>query len=171
MYCPFCNHEETKVIDSRLAGEGRQIRRRRQCLQCSERFTTFESAELVMPRLVKNDNSRQPFDESKVRDSMRRALEKRPVSSDEFEQAVGRLVHKLRTIGEREVPSRLVGELVMEELRNLDEVAYVRFASVYRSFQDITEFQEEIRRLQEVSKITTSREQMSFLPDLQDKKS
>ena len=93
------------------------------------------------------------------------------MSSDEFEQAVGRLVHKLRTIGEREVPSRLVGELVMEELRNLDEVAYVRFASVYRSFQDITEFQEEIRRLQEVSKITTSREQMSFLPDLQDKKS
>ncbi|MDC0178210.1 transcriptional regulator NrdR [Woeseiaceae bacterium] len=171
MYCPFCNHEETKVIDSRLAGEGRQIRRRRQCLQCNERFTTFESAELVMPRLVKNDNSRQPFDESKVRDSMRRALEKRPVSSDEFEQAVGRLVHKLRTIGEREVPSRLVGELVMDELRNLDEVAYVRFASVYRSFQDITEFQEEIRRLQEVSKITTSREQMSFLPDLPDKKS
>jgi transcriptional repressor NrdR len=171
MYCPFCNHEETKVIDSRLAGEGRQIRRRRQCLQCNERFTTFESAELVMPRLVKNDNSRQPFDESKVRDSMRRALEKRPVSSDEFEQAVGRLVHKLRTIGEREVPSRLIGELVMDELRNLDEVAYVRFASVYRSFQDITEFQEEIRRLQEVSKITTSREQMSFLPDLPDKKS
>ena len=171
MYCPFCNHEETKVIDSRLAGEGRQIRRRRQCLQCNERFTTFESAELVMPRLVKNDNSRQPFDESKVRDSMRRALEKRPVSSDEFEQAVGRLVHKLRTIGEREVPSRLVGELVMDELRSLDEVAYVRFASVYRSFQDITEFQEEIRRLQEVSKTTTSREQMSFLPDLPDKKS
>ena len=171
MYCPFCNHEETKVIDSRLAGEGRQIRRRRQCLQCNERFTTFESAELVMPRLVKNDNSRQPFDESKVRDSMRRALEKRPVSSDEFEQAVGRLVHKLRTIGEREVPSRLVGEFVMDELRSLDEVAYVRFASVYRSFQDITEFQEEVRRLQEVSKITTSREQMSFLPDLPDKKS
>ena len=170
MYCPFCNHEETKVIDSRLAGEGRQIRRRRQCLQCNERFTTFESAELVMPRLVKNDNSRQPFDESKVRDSMRRALEKRPVSSDEFEQAVGRLVHKLRTIGEREVPSRLVGELVMDELRNLDEVAYVRFASVYRSFQDVTEFQEEIRRLQELSNITTNREQMSLLPDLPGKK-
>ena len=170
MYCPFCSHEETKVIDSRLAGEGRQIRRRRQCLQCNERFTTFESAELVMPRLVKNDNSRQPFDESKVRDSMCRALEKRPVSSDEFEQAVGRLVHKLRTIGEREVPSRMVGELVMEELRGLDEVAYVRFASVYRSFQDITEFQEEIRRLQELSDVTTSSEQMSLLPDLLGKK-
>ncbi len=170
MYCPFCSHEETKVIDSRLAGDGRQIRRRRQCLQCNERFTTFETAELVLPRLVKNDNSRQPFDESKVRDSMRRALEKRPVASDEFEQAVGRLVHKLRTMGEREVPSRLVGELVMEELRGLDEVAYVRFASVYRSFQDVTEFQEEIRRLQEITDATTSREQMSLLPELPDKK-
>jgi len=170
MYCPFCNHEETKVIDSRLAGDGRQIRRRRQCLRCNERFTTFETAELVMPRIVKNDNSRQPFDESKVRDSMRRALEKRPVPSDEFEQAVGKLVHKLRTMGEREVPSRLVGELVMEELRSLDEVAYVRFASVYRSFQDVTEFQEEIRRLQEISDATASREQMSLLPELPGKK-
>jgi transcriptional repressor NrdR len=142
MHCPFCSSEETKVIDSRLAGEGRQIRRRRQCLDCNERFTTFETAELVMPRLVKNDHTRQPFDEAKLRNSMVRALEKRPVASDEFEQAVGRLVHKLRTMGEREVPSRLVGELVMEELRGLDEVAYVRFASVYRSFQDVTEFQE-----------------------------
>ncbi|MFQ6005016.1 MAG: transcriptional regulator NrdR [Woeseia sp.] len=170
MYCPFCSHEETKVIDSRLAGDGRQIRRRRQCLQCNERFTTFESAELVMPRIVKNDNSRQPFDESKVRDSMRRALEKRPVPSDEFEQAVGRLIHKLRTMGEREVPSRLVGELVMEELRGLDEVAFVRFASVYRSFQDVTEFQEEIKRLQEISDAAASREQMSLLPEMLDKK-
>jgi transcriptional repressor NrdR len=170
MYCPFCSHEETKVIDSRLAGDGRQIRRRRQCLRCNERFTTFETAELVMPRIVKNDNSRQPFDESKVRNSMRRALEKRPVPSDEFEQAVGKLVHKLRTMGEREVPSRLVGELVMEELRDLDEVAYVRFASVYRSFQDVTEFQEEISRLQEISDATASREQMSLLPELPGKK-
>jgi transcriptional repressor NrdR len=170
MYCPFCSHEETKVIDSRLAGDGRQIRRRRQCLLCNERFTTFESAELVMPRIVKNDHSRQPFDEAKVRDSMRRALEKRPVPSDEFEQAIGRLVHKLRTMGEREVPSRLVGELVMEELRQLDEVAFVRFASVYRSFQDVTEFQEEIRRLQEISDTAASREQLSLLPELFDKK-
>lgn len=170
MYCPFCSHEETKVIDSRLAGDGRQIRRRRQCLQCNERFTTFESAELVMPRLIKNDNSRQPFDEAKVRESMRRALEKRPVPSDQVEQALGRLVHKLRTMGEREVPSRLVGELVMEELRELDEVAYVRFASVYRSFQDVTEFQDEIMRLQEISDATASREQMSLLPELLGKK-
>ncbi|MDH4073118.1 MAG: transcriptional regulator NrdR, partial [Gammaproteobacteria bacterium] len=107
MHCPFCGHEETKVIDSRLAGEGRQIRRRRQCMDCNERFTTFESAELVMPRVVKSDASRQPFDESKLRNSMVRALEKRPVSSDDFEQAIGRLLHKLRTMGEREVPSRL----------------------------------------------------------------
>jgi transcriptional repressor NrdR len=166
MYCPFCSHEETKVIDSRLAGEGRQIRRRRQCLDCNERFTTFESAELVMPRLVKSDNSRQPFDENKLRNSMVRALEKRPVPSDDVEQAVGRLVHKLRTLGEREVPSRLIGDLVMEELRKLDEVAYVRFASVYRRFQDVTAFQDEILRLQEISDASASREQMSLLPEL-----
>ena len=170
MHCPFCGHEETKVIDSRLAGEGRQIRRRRQCSDCNERFTTFESAELVMPRVVKSDNRREPFDEQKMRGSMRRALEKRPVSSDDFEQALGRLIHKLRTMGEREVLSRLIGDLVMEELRNLDEVAFVRFASVYRSFQDVTEFQDEIRRLQEISDASASREQLSLLPELLGKK-
>jgi transcriptional repressor NrdR len=170
MYCPFCSHEETKVIDSRLAADGRQVRRRRQCLDCNERFTTFEEAELVMPRLIKSDKSRQPFDEGKLRNSMIRALEKRPVPADEFEQAIGRLVHKLRTMGEREVPSRLVGDLVMEELRSLDEVAYVRFASVYRRFQDVTEFQEEIQRLQEISTTAGNREQMSLLPDVPPKK-
>ena len=170
MHCPFCAHDETKVIDSRLAGEGRQIRRRRQCLDCNERFTTFETAELVMPRLIKNDNSRQPFDENKLRSSMVRALEKRPVPADQLEEAIGNLVHKLRTMGEREVPSRLIGEMVMEELRELDEVAYVRFASVYRSFQDVTEFQDEIRRLQEISDSTAAREQMSLLPELFGKK-
>ena len=170
MHCPFCSHEETKVIDSRLAADGRQIRRRRQCLDCSERFTTFESAELVMPRLIKNDNSRQPFDVSKLRNSMTRALEKRPVPSDELEEAVERLIHRLRTMGEREVPSRLVGDLVMEELRALDEIAYVRFASVYRRFQDVTEFEEEIKRLQRISETAASREQMSLLPELLGKK-
>ncbi len=170
MHCPFCSHEETKVIDSRLAGDGRQTRRRRQCLDCRERFTTFESAELVMPRLIKSDNSRQPFDESKIRNSMVRSLEKRPVSADDFEQAIGRLIHKLRTMGEREVPSRLIGEMVMEELRDLDEVAYVRFASVYRSFQDVTEFQDEITRLQQISDASAAREQMSLLPELLGKK-
>jgi transcriptional repressor NrdR len=170
MHCPFCGHDETKVIDSRLAGEGRQIRRRRQCLACNERFTTFETAELVMPRLIKSDDSRQPFDENKLRNSMIRALEKRPVPADQLEEAIGHLIHKLRTMGEREVPSRLVGELVMEELRALDEVAYVRFASVYRRFQDITEFEDEIRRLQSISETTASREQMSLLPELLGKK-
>jgi transcriptional repressor NrdR len=170
MFCPFCSHEETKVIDSRLAAEGRQVRRRRQCLDCNERFTTFESPELVMPRLIKTDNSRQPFDEMKLRAGMVRALEKRPVPAEDLEQAIGHVVHKLRTMGEREVPARLVGELAMEELRKLDEVAYVRFASAYRSFQDVTEFQDEIRRLQEISNAAVSREQMSLLPDLLDEK-
>jgi transcriptional repressor NrdR len=147
MRCPFCNHEETKVIDSRLAGEGQQIRRRRECLQCGERFTTFETAELVMPRIIKSDASREPFDERKLRNSMQKALEKRPVSSESVDAAVVHVCHKLRTLGEREVPSRTVGELAMEELRHLDEVAYVRFASVYRSFQDVDAFREEIDRL------------------------
>ena len=123
-----------------------------------------------MPRLIKTDNSRQPFDELKLRNSMVRALEKRPVSADDFEQSIGRLIHKLRTMGEREVPSRLIGEIVMEELRELDEIAYVRFASVYRSFQDVTEFQDEIHRLQEISDASAAREQMSLLPELFGKK-
>ena len=170
MHCPFCNHEETKVIDSRLAGEGQQVRRRRECLDCNERFTTFEGAELVMPRVVKSDDRREPFDEQKMRASMHRALEKRPVSSDDFEKVIFRLVHKLQTLGEREIPSLMVGDLVMDELKNLDEVAYVRFASVYRRFQDITEFQEEIKRLKKNSISEISREQMSLLPDILDKK-
>jgi transcriptional repressor NrdR len=147
MYCPFCGHEETKVTDSRLAGEGRQIRRRRECLACGERFTTFESAELVMPLVIKSDQSRQPFDEPKLRAGMRRALEKRPVASDDVEAAVQRVCHRLRVLGEREVASRQIGELVMEELRHLDEVAYVRFASVYHRFQDIDAFRDEIEQL------------------------
>lgn len=147
MYCPFCGHIETKVIDSRLAGEGRQIRRRRECLSCSERFTTFETAELVMPMVVKTDRSREPFDEAKVRAGFTKALEKRPVSREDVEAAISRICHKLRNLGEREVQSRAVGELVMDELRHLDEVAYVRFASVYRSFQDLEAFREEIEKL------------------------
>jgi transcriptional repressor NrdR len=165
MHCPFCGHEETKVIDSRLAGEGRQVRRRRECLSCSERFTTFETAELVVPKLVKRDNRREPFDEHKLRQGMLRALEKRPVAVEDIEAAVQRIVHRMQTLGEREIPSRRVGELVMEELRRLDEVAYVRFASVYRSFQDITEFQEEIQRLQRLPSPAAEREQIPLLPD------
>jgi transcriptional repressor NrdR len=165
MHCPFCNHAETKVTDSRLAGEGLQVRRRRECLQCGERFTTFETAELVMPRVIKRDDSREPFDEAKLRGGLVRALEKRPVSSEAIEAALARITHRLQTVGEREIPSRLIGELVMEELRGMDEVAYVRFASVYRSFQDVSSFEEEIRRLQELAERDRRRDQLPLLPD------
>ncbi len=165
MHCPFCAHPETKVIDSRLAAQGSEVRRRRECQACGERFTTFEGAELVMPLLIKRDDRREPFDEAKLRHGMVTALEKRPVERDSIEAAVQRIIHRLRTIGEREVPARLVGDMVMEELRSLDEVAYVRFASVYRSFQDLTEFQEEIQRLRQLPSVLADREQMSLLPD------
>ena len=147
MHCPFCGKTETKVVDSRLVAEGQQIRRRRECSACHERFTTFEIAELLMPRLIKADGSRQPFDEDKLRGGIQRALEKRPVSIESIEACINRIKHSLRATGERELPSRQVGEAVMEELRKLDQVAYVRFASVYRSFQDINEFKAEIDRL------------------------
>jgi transcriptional repressor NrdR len=147
MYCPFCGHIETKVTDSRLAGEGRQIRRRRECLKCGERFTTFESAELLMPMVVKGDRAREAFDEHKLRAGMEKALEKRPVPRAQLDEAVSRIVHKVRSLGDREVPARTIGELVMEELRQLDEVAYVRFASVYRQFEDVEAFHHEIERL------------------------
>ena len=165
MHCPFCSNEETKVIDSRLAGEGLQVRRRRECQSCKERFTTFEAAELVMPHVVKRDGRREPFDEIKLRAGIMRALEKRPVKSENVEESVGRIIHRLQTVGEREVTGLLVGGMVMEELHGLDEIAYVRFASVYRSFQDITEFQEEIQRLRSRPSPVVEREQMSLLPD------
>ena len=149
MLCPFCNAPDCKVIDSRLAAEGRQIRRRRECLSCGERFTTFEIAELVTPKIIKSNDNRVPFDEKKLRSGMMRALEKRPVNSDDVEKAISHIIHQLQASGEREVPSKLVGTLVMEALKKLDKVAYIRFASVYRSFEDIREFGEEIARLQD----------------------
>ena len=151
MYCPFCRDENTKVIDSRLVADGGQIRRRRQCLSCHERFTTYEIAELLMPRVIKQDGSREPFDDEKLRAGLNRALEKRPVSIEALETAIDHIKHALRSTGERELPSRIVGEQVMEQLHQLDEVAYVRFASVYRRFQDLSEFREEIDRLQNQS--------------------
>src|SRR5579863_2951870 len=169
MQCPFCDHIETKVTDSRLAADGSQIRRRRECLSCGERFTTFESAELLMPRIIKSDGSREPFDESKLAAGMVKSLEKRPVSSEAVDAAVARVCHKLRVLGEREVPARQVGELVMEELRHLDEVAYVRFASVYRSFQDVEAFREEIERLRHHRRRRDSKleqDQLPLLPGL-----
>ncbi|RDV29379.1 transcriptional regulator NrdR [Alteromonas aestuariivivens] len=147
MFCPFCSAQETKVIDSRLVAEGHQVRRRRECIVCHERFTTFESAELVMPRVIKRDGSREPFNEDKLRAGLQRALEKRPVSTEKVEQCVLSLKSKLRATGEREVASELLGNLIMNALKELDKVAYVRFASVYRSFEDIREFGEEIAKL------------------------
>lgn len=164
MHCPFCASSETKVIDSRLAGEGRQVRRRRECQECAERFTTYETPELVLPFLIKNDGQREPFDEAKMRSGILRALERRPVPAEEVEAAVIRIKHALRTTGEREVPARLVGDLVMEELHELDQVAYVRFASVYRSFQDVEAFREEIDRMQRARPNRRSKRQLSLLP-------
>jgi transcriptional repressor NrdR len=137
------------VIDSRLVADGDQVRRRRECQECGERFTTFESAELVLPRVIKSNGNRQPFDEEKLRSGILRALEKRPVSLETVETTINQIKHKLRATGERELKTRDVGELVMGELRKLDDVAYVRFASVYRSFQDVDEFREEIDRLKD----------------------
>lgn len=147
MHCPFCGTHDTKVTDSRLVAEGDQVRRRRQCAECGERFTTYETAELVMPRVVKSDGSRESFDEQKMRAGMARALEKRPVSVESFEAAVERIRQRLRARGDREVEARAVGEEVMETLQRLDHVAYIRFASVYRRFQDLDEFRAEIDRL------------------------
>ena len=147
MYCPFCRALDTKVIDSRLVSDGHQVRRRRECLACHERYTTFETAELVMPRIIKNDGSREPFNEDKMRNGLVRVLEKRPVSVEQVELSINKVKSKLRATGEREVSSELLGNIIMEQLKELDKVAYVRFASVYRSFEDIREFSEEIARL------------------------
>ena len=147
MHCPFCGAIDTKVIDSRLVTEGNHVRRRRECITCEERFTTYESAELVMPRIIKQDGIREPFNEDKLMAGLTKALEKRPVSIEKVEEAITRIKANLRSTGEREIQSRDVGEQVMKELRNLDEVAFVRFASVYRSFKDLEEFRAEIDRL------------------------
>jgi transcriptional repressor NrdR len=148
MRCPFCGADDSKVIDSRLSAEGDAIRRRRSCVECNERFTTYETAELALPRLVKRDQSRALFNEDKLRSGFLKALEKRPVSIDAIDTAVKGIVRRLIATGEREVESRLVGDWVMDALRELDEVAYVRFASVYRSFQDVNAFREEIERME-----------------------
>lgn len=165
MRCPFCGHLDTKVIDSRLASDGMQVRRRRECIECGDRFTTYESAELVMPRIVKSDGTREPFNEEKLLTGVLRALEKRPVDTDSVEASISRIQHRLQSCGEREIPSRVLGEWVMEELRNLDQVAFVRFASVYRSFQDVSEFREEIDRLEKQPTPEERRDQMRLLPD------
>ena len=163
MHCPFFQHEDTRVIDSRVSEDGATIRRRRECEQCLERFNTFETAELKMPAIVKTDGRREAFDERKLRTSFERPLQKRPVSSEQIEQAVRNVINALRTSGERELPSRRIGEYVMHELRSLDQVAYVRFASVYRKFQDVEDFREEIERLQR--ELPVAQEQLSLLDE------
>ena len=163
MRCPFCGEQDTKVIDSRLANEGDSVRRRRECTSCNERFTTFEAAELIMPRVVKSKGEREPFDEDKLKNGMQRALEKRPVSVEAIESAVNHIKHILQSRGDREIPSREIGGLVMEELRKLDEVAFVRFASVYRDFQDVSEFREEIERLERFLPADVKEKQLSLL--------
>jgi len=163
MRCPFCGAQDTKVIDSRLAADGDAVRRRRECTVCGDRFTTFEKAELNLPRVVKADGSRMPFDGAKIRSGMLRALEKRPVSSQQVEEAISRITRKVVATGEPEIPSRTIGELVMHELALLDQVAYVRFASVYRQFQDVQAFREEIDRLEGQPSPEARRQQIDLL--------
>ena len=147
MRCPFCAEQDTRVLDSRLINEGDQVRRRRECNACKERFTTFEMAELTLPRIVKRDGNREPFEERKLRSGMLKALEKRPVDSDAIEAAINRIKKELMETGDREIPVQSLGEKVMKELSSLDHVAFVRFASVYRSFQDVSEFTDMIEGL------------------------
>ncbi|MFV9615580.1 MAG: transcriptional regulator NrdR [Gammaproteobacteria bacterium] len=149
MHCPFCSAPDTRVIDSRLANDGDQVRRRRECVSCSERFTTYESAELNMPRIVKQDGSRMPFKEDKLSAGVMRALEKRPVNTEQIDAAINRIKHQLLAAGEREVNSAIIGNLVMEELLALDQVAYIRFASVYLDFSDINAFRDAIERIEQ----------------------
>jgi transcriptional repressor NrdR len=161
--CPFCNAADTRVIDSRLAEEGTQVRRRRECEACKGRFTTFERAQLTMPNVIKRSGSPEPFNEDKLRRGFRNALYKRPVTPDALDHAVESVMRKLRQSGEREVPARQVGEWVMEELRDLDHVAYVRFASIYRSFEDVNAFRDEIERLQRLPTPEQRKSQMQLI--------
>lgn len=165
MRCPFCLADETSVIDSRLTEDGDCVRRRRECEVCGERFTTFERAELKLPQVVKSDGRRESFQEEKLRAGLNRALEKRPVDAAKIEALVARIRHKLMAHGEREVPSRQIGEWVMNELKELDPVAYVRFASVYRSFEDLNAFRDEVQRLQSEPPAEQRRKQLRLLPE------
>ena len=165
MFCPFCGNQETKVVDSRLAGDGYQTRRRRECIKCTERFTTFESAELLLPKLIKRDKSREPFDESKLRSGILTATEKRPISIETIEEVISRVIRQVQKLGEREIQSRALGDIVMKELREIDEIAFVRYASVYRRFQDIEEFEKEIETLRDTPTESDVRSQISIFAD------
>jgi transcriptional repressor NrdR len=145
MRCPFCSNEDTQVVETRESDEGDVVRRRRRCTHCDKRFTTYERSEIALPAVVKKDGSRTDFDRAKIRGSMMLALRKRPVSVEQVDAALERIEDKLLNSGAREVPSSRLGELVMRELKRMDKVAYVRFASVYRSFEDVDEFRQLIR--------------------------
>lgn len=148
MKCPFCNADDTSVIDSRVSEEGNRIRRRRRCLTCDKRFTTYETVELRLPQVVKQDGNRSEFNRDKLLTGFMRALHKRPVPTERVDEAMDRIVQALLSLGAREIPSRKIGEMVMQELYKLDKVAYIRFASVYRSFQDADDFHDAIKEIQ-----------------------
>jgi len=147
MKCPFCGSLDTQVVETRLSEDGASIRRRRRCAKCDKRFTTYETADIRLPQVVKANGIREEFSEAKLREGFRRALHKRAVSAELVDEAVAQILQKLLTLGEREIPSRELGEMVMNALRKLDKVAYIRFAAVYRSFQDVDDFRDAIRDL------------------------
>jgi transcriptional repressor NrdR len=147
MHCPYCSAEDTKVTDSRLSTNGDEVRRRRHCPECQERFTTYERYELVMPRVVKHDGSRESFDENKLKRGLLHALQKRPVSTEAIDQVISEITRQIHARGEKEISSKHIGEMVMAALKKLDHIAYVRFASVYRRFTDLDAFKQEIERL------------------------
>jgi transcriptional repressor NrdR len=165
MRCPFCGATDTRVIDSRLAGDGSQVRRRRECVECKERYTTFESAELDLPRIVKRDGRREIFSVDKLRNGIEHAIEKRAVSPDQVEQIIDHIRHFSLTYGDREIPANQLGEWVMNELRDVDQVAYVRFASVYRSFTDVREFREIIDNVEKDPSPEMRKSQLSLIKD------
>ena len=169
MRCPFCRSEDTKVVDSRLANEGFQVRRRRECLSCNERYTTYESAERNLPRVVKRDGRREPFNEEKLRKGVTLACEKRPVATDILDATINRIIHKATSIGEREISTQSIGEWTMSELREVDQVAYVRFASVYRSFEDVQAFKDIIDRVENDLSPEMLKSQLSLISDEFDK--
>ena len=165
MRCPFCGAVDTRVVDSRLVGDNDQVRRRRECTECEERFTTYETAELNLPRVVKSRGNREPFSDLKLQAGFQQALEKRPVSVELIDQAVARVKHRCLVAGEREIDSRQIGEWVMEELQLLDQVAYIRFASVYRRCEDVAAFREAIETLERTPDAVQRANQLSLLPD------
>lgn len=170
MHCPFCKADDTRVVDSRMAEDGAQVRRRRECEKCGARFTTFEKAQLQMPQILKRDTTPEPYDEAKLRKGLARALYKRPVTPEQIDHLIENIERKLRTTSERQVPSHRLGELVMQELRDLDQVAYVRFASIYHQFKDATEFRDAVDRLLTFPSLEERRSQLSLIESEEEKK-